>query len=376
MRLRWVALSKESLLIWLISPYLFTARGKCAAMKSILLTKEPSGSSLTAALVEVPIPSLVAGDVLVKMKACGLCGTDLEKLRGEYTAAMPVLGHEAAGVVASTSGDVGDLKEGDRVFPHHHVPCHHCHYCLHGSATMCKEYRTSNIVPGGFSEFFRVPAWNVAGGGVLKLPASMGFEEASMIEPAACCIRALDRCSVNPDDAVLVVGAGPVGMTHSLLLLANKAKVFVSDVSASRLEFARRSGIQSAFDASKVDVPTSVKELTGGRGADVAIVASGNQGAIVQALRSVRRGGKVCLFGVPLKGSRLEYDVSDIFNAEVSLISSYAATDFETKKALDLMTSRHVDFGPLITHRFHLADFDEAVQNALGGKGMKTIITP
>jgi len=240
---------------------------------------------------------------------------------------------------------------------------------------MCKEYRGSNIDPGGFSEIFRVPSWNVKGGGVLKLPAAVGFEEASMIEPAACCIRAFDRCQVSADDSVLVVGAGPVGMTHALLLLSMRAKVYVSDVRETRLAFAGRSGVHSTFDAAKDDVPASVRDLTAGRGADLAIVASGSQRAIVQALKSVRRGGKVCLFGVPVKGSVLDYDISDVFNSEISIISSYAATDVETKRALAMMADRRVDFGSLITHRFSLDDFDKAVKTAVRGEGMKTIIT-
>jgi L-iditol 2-dehydrogenase len=345
-------------------------------LKSVLLERGPGAVAPTATLTEVSVPDLSEGDLMVSMRACGLCGTDLEKLHGEYTAAMPVLGHEAVGVVASTRGDVGELREGDRVFPHHHVPCHRCHYCRHGNETMCKEYRASNIEPGGFSELFRVPSWNVKGGGVLRLPPSVGFEEASMIEPAACCIRALDRCGVEADDSVLIVGVGPVGMTHALLLLSMRAKVFASDVSETRLDFAEKLGVHRAFDAAKDDVPASVKELTAGRGADLSIVASGSQKAIVQALRSVRRGGKVCLFGVPVKGSALDYDFSDVFNSEISIVSSYAATDVETKKALDMMEARRVDFRSLITGRFHLADFDGAVRAAARGEGMKTIIIP
>ena len=345
-------------------------------MKAVLLRRRPGAAEASAQLEDVPLPRLSEGELMVSMRACGLCGTDIEKLHGQYTAAMPVLGHEATGIVSAVQGEAGGFREGDRVFPHHHVPCHRCYYCLHGNETMCKEYKTSNIEPGGFSEFFRVPSWNVAGGGVLKLPPNVGFEEASMIEPAACCIRALDRCSVEPDDRVLVVGAGPLGMTHALLLLSMKARVLLSDVSATRLEFAAGLGVQSTVDATKTEVPAFVREETGGRGADLAIVASGNPKAIVQALRSVRKGGKVCLFGVPVKGSVLDYDFSEIFNSEVSVISSYAATDRETAKALLLMAERRVELGSLITNRYALSDFDKAVEAASRGEGMKTVVTP
>ena len=344
-------------------------------MKSVLLKRATAGDGLSAVLSDVPLPALDEGDLLVEMKACGLCGTDIEKLHGQYTAAMPVLGHEAVGVVAATGGQSEGFKEGDRVFPHHHVPCHRCHYCLRGNETMCTDYRTSNLHPGGFSEFFRVPAWNVKGGGVLSLPPNVGFEEASMIEPAACCIRALDRCGVSPGDSVLIVGAGPVGMIHTLLLLSMKAQVFVSDISRPRLEFAEKVGAASVVDASKEEVTPVVRELTSGRGADVVMVASGSQTAIVQALKSVRKGGKVCLFGVPMKGSIIDYDISDVFNSEVSIVTSYAATDVETAKALDLIVRRRVDFGSLITHRFSLDEFPKALEMAVRGEGMKTIVT-
>ncbi|MDV3244413.1 MAG: alcohol dehydrogenase catalytic domain-containing protein [Nitrososphaerales archaeon] len=345
-------------------------------MKSVLLRRPPGESGIRAQVLEVPIPPLGAGELLVEMKACGLCGTDIEKALGQYTASMPVLGHEAVGVVAAVGNGVKGLKVGDRVFPHHHVACLECYYCRHGSETMCLEYRKSNLDPGGFSEFFRVPAWNVSHGGVLGLPDSVGFDEASLIEPVACCIRALDKCGVSPGDSVLVVGAGPVGMAHALLLLSRKATVMVSDVNKGRIGFAEAAKVGPVIDASKVNVADSVRKETAGRGADLAIVASGNKEAIVQALSSVRRGGKVCLFGVPVKGSVLDYDVSDAYNSEVSIISSYGAAESDTSRALDIISRRTVNLGSLITHRFHIEEFDKGVETVVAGRGMKVVITP
>jgi len=329
-----------------------------------------------AQVEEVPVPSIGPGELLVQMKACGLCGTDIEKLHGEYTAAMPVLGHEAVGIVSRVEGKVEGIKEGDRVFPHHHVPCHNCYYCRRGNETMCDHYKTSYLDPGGFSEFIRVPEWNVSHGGVLKVPERLSFDEASLVEPTACCIRAIERCGVEEGDSVLVVGAGPVGMTHALLLASMKARVMVSDISDDRLNFARGSHLGAVLDAGKLDVPQEVKRATEGRGADLAIAASGSLRAIEQALKSVRKGGKVCIFGVPPKGSILQYDVSDPYNSEVSLFSSYAATDVDTAKALKLIASRRIDFASLITHRFRIEEFDRAVETMSSGKGMKVVITP
>ncbi len=345
-------------------------------MKSVLLRAPPGATAARAQVVEVPVPSIGREELLIEMKACGLCGTDIEKMFGQYTASLPVLGHEAVGVVAGIGGAVKGFKMGDRVFPHHHVPCLNCYYCRHGSETMCQEYRKTNLDPGGFSEFFRVPAWNTSHGGVLKLPDNVSFEEASLTEPVACCIRALDRCGVRADDSVLVVGAGPVGMAHALILVSRKAKVMVSDVSQGRLKFAEAAGVGLVIDANKRDVGEAVRKETSGRGADLAIVASGSKAAIIQALRSVRRGGKVCLFGVPEKGTVLDYDMSDLLNSEVSVVSSNAATEKETTMALGMISLRGVKLASLITHRFRIEEFEKGVEAVTRGTGMKVVITP
>jgi len=338
-------------------------------MKSVFL--RPTG----VCIEETSLPVLKRGDILVEMKACGLCGTDIEKLHGRYVASQPVLGHEAAGIVADIGEGVESVKVGDRVFPHHHVPCYKCHYCLHGSETMCPHYRSSNYDPGGFSEYFRVPAWNVEGGGVLTLPDDMSFEEASLIEPTACCIRSLNKCNLSGDETVLLIGAGPIGLTHLLLLSLRKARVMVSDIVTSRLELAERLGASTVLNAARQDVPSQVRDQTNDVGADLVMVASGSLEAVMQALRSVRKGGRICLFGVPARGSKLDYDISDVFNSEVSIITSNAATDRETKAALELMQERKLTLLPLITHRFRLEEIQKAIDTALEGSCGKIVVT-
>jgi L-iditol 2-dehydrogenase len=345
-------------------------------LKAVLLRNAGPPGTVGVEVSDVPVPQIGGGELLVEMKACGLCGTDIEKARGEYTAALPVLGHEAVGVVTSVAGETIGFREGDRVFAHHHVPCGECYYCVRGDETACKQYRGSNIYPGGFSEFYRVPEWNVSKGGVLRLPEQLGFDVATLIEPLGCCLRALHKCGVGPDNSVLVVGAGPVGILHSILLLSRTAKVMVSDISEPRLAFARRTRVESVIDARRKDVAKEVRERTAGRGADVAIVASGSQKAVLQAFRSVRTGGKICLFGVPAKGSILDYDLSNIYNAEVSMLPSYGTTDVETAEALSLIAADPERFQPVITHRFHIPEFPSALETAVSGAGMKIVITP
>ncbi len=345
-------------------------------MKSVVLEPGPGGSHLKARLVEVKDQVPGPGELVVGMEACGLCGTDLEKIRGEYTASMPRIGHEAVGRVASVGEGVVEFKAGDPVFPHHHVPCYECYLCRAGAETMCERYRTSNLDPGGFSESFRVPAWNVQKGGVLKLPDGMDFRVASMIEPLACCVRALVMCKVLEGDTVLVAGAGPVGMSHALLLREMGAKVIVSDVSEPRLEFAGKTGVDVVLNVARADVPGRVKSESGGRGADLAIVATGSKEAILQGLRAIRKGGTVCLFGVPHKGSVLDYDLSEFYNSGQHMVTSYAATEKDTKEALRILSAREEDFRSLITHTFPLERFEEAVEAATTARAMKVVVTP
>ena len=344
-------------------------------MKSVVLRPREGGEGLVPAVVELAPPVPGPGELVVRLAVCGLCGTDLEKIRGEYAASMPVIGHEAVGTVAAVGKGVRGFKEGDRVFPHHHVPDYTCYLCRAGNETMCDHYRSSNLDPGGFSEYFRVPRWNLDGGGVLVLPKGMSFEVASLIEPLACCVRSTRKCGVGRGQTVLVAGAGPVGMMHALLLKGAGANVIISDVSEERLKIAGRAKAGVVIDA-RGDVPGSVRAESGGRGADVAIIASGSRAAIIQGLRSVRKGGRVCLFGVPPKGSVLDYDVSELYINEREIDSTYGAVEGETRAALKVLSARGGEFGGLVTHRFPIERFSEAIGAASEGAGMKVVVTP
>ncbi|MDG6934674.1 MAG: alcohol dehydrogenase catalytic domain-containing protein [Nitrososphaerota archaeon] len=338
-------------------------------MKAVIY--DPAGG-FKVRTIEAPHPA--PGELLVKMKVCGLCGTDLEKIHGTYTAAMPVVGHEPAGVVEETGQGVKGFSPGDRVFVHHHVPCGECELCIAGNPTMCNRYRSSNIVPGGFSEYFIAPAWNVERGGVLKLPDKLDFEDGALIEPTACCIRGLQRAGAKNAKTAVVVGSGPVGLTHVRLLSRSGTRVFVSDVNKKRLAIAYDMGAEEAYDASQTDVPDSIRRKTSGLGADLAIVAAGSPAAVTQAVRSIRKGGKICLFGVPIKGSRLEYDLSDLFNSEQSIETSYGASEIETNLALQMMKDDDLGLRKMITHRFRLEEFEKAVELSMKGESLKTVM--
>ncbi|MEW5841084.1 zinc-dependent dehydrogenase [Nitrososphaera sp.] len=329
---------------------------------------------------EVSVPAMAAegGDVLVRMRACGLCGSDLEKVYGEYGMSSGRLGHEPAGEVVAVGRSVKGFAPGDRVFIHHHVPCYSCHYCLHGDYTMCPEYQRSNIAPCGLAEQFLVPEWNVSRGGLIKLPDSMTFDEASLIEPLACCIRAWNKCSFQRGDDIAILGAGPAGLMHVLLAKAFGAgKIFVSDINDFRLKYAERYGVQAAFNSiTASDFIQKIREQTGGRGVDIAVVATGSMKALVQAFDMTRKAGKVMLFGVPPKGSEMSYDMSRLYSSEHSLIPSYAASEVETNQAVKLIAEKRLDIASLITHRFDIKDASEAIRCAHEARdAMKVVVT-
>lgn len=336
-------------------------------MKAVLL------EDCKVVIKDIEIPKLQEGDVLVKMKACGLCGTDLEKISCQYVASQPILGHEPTGIVEESTVDW--LKKGDRVFAHHHVPCYECYYCRKGSPTMCPYYRKTNLDPGGFAEYFRVPAWNVKRGGILKLPDNVSFDEGAFIEPLATVVRAQRRVRIDEGDTVFIVGAGPMGLLHAAMAKVNRAgTIITSDISDFRVDFSYKVGVNYSINSKKVNVVDEVKKLTDGRGADVTIVASGSPRAILDGLYSTRKGGRVLLFGVPYKGTILNYDISELLNNEISIISSNAAVEEDTREALNIIASKRIDVTKLITNKFPLEQFNEAIRVANEGKSIKIII--
>ncbi len=325
---------------------------------------------------DVPSPVIGDGDVLVKMKACGLCGSDLEKIYGHYGMVSQRLGHEPAGVIEAVGKNVKDFKVGDRVFVHHHVPCYACHYCKHEDYTMCPDYQKSNLDPCGLAEVFLVPEWNVSRGGIIKLPDNVSFEEAAMIEPLACCIRAINKANITNIDDVAVIGVGPAGIMHVLLAKAFGAnRVFALDINNFRLDFAKKMGAALTVDISK-ESPSIIREATDGRGVDVAIVATSNTKAFLQSLELTRSGGKVILFGVPPKGSNVQLDVNHVFSNEIKLIPSLAASEKETNHALELIKTKRVNIKSIITHRFSLERVSDAIKCAYEAKdAMKVVVT-
>jgi L-iditol 2-dehydrogenase len=330
----------------------------------------------TIQLIDLPIPRFDNNELLVRMRACGVCGTDLEKVRGEQIT-PPVLGHEVAGEIEEVGKDITQFTRGDRVVVHHHISCRSCFYCKNALETLCEAFPNSNLDPCGFAEFFRVPRTLVAGGTVYRLPDELSFEEGTLVEPTACCIRALRKSGIKPGSSVAVFGTGPVGLLHmQLLKLHGAAPTYGVDILESRRRAAMRLGATSALDPTTENIEKTLREGTDDQGVDHAIVATGSTKAFEQACKSVRKGGTVTLFGAPARGASVSLDISNLFLREITFRSSYSTSETEMRIALDLIAHKRIEASQLITHKLPLREVNEAFHLAMDGeKAVKVVVT-
>jgi len=319
-------------------------------------------------------PKISHDEILVKMKACGICGSDLMEwyLKGR---APLFLGHEPSGIIAETGDKVEDFKVGDRVFVHHHVACLTCHYCIRGKYTMCEQFGKTQITPGGFAEYFRVPAANLKID-TLKIPNNLSFEEATLIEPVACCIRAMRKCNVQPSDTIAIIGAGPSGIINTMLLRNSASKIIVSDVIDYRLKVAKRLGADLTINPTNEDFVEKLKNATDGRGADLVVVTAPSIEAFLEGVQVCRRGGTLCLFAPTPPEVQARISPHRLFFLEITMIPSYSTSHVETRMALEMISSRRVKANELITHRFPLTQIQDAFKTAVETREcLKVVIT-
>ncbi len=320
-----------------------------------------------------PQPEAGPDDIVVGMKACGICGSDL--MDWYLRSRVPlVLGHEPAGIVTEVGRNVENLELGDRVFVHHHVACLTCHYCIRGDYTMCKQFGETHIHPGGFAEFFRVPAENLQKD-TFEIPENVSFEQATLIEPTACCIRAQNKLGIQAGDVVAVIGAGPSGILHCLLSkMTGASKVVAGDLVDYRLRIARKLGADLTVNPDRENLNEIVDNATDGRGADVVIITAPARRALTDGMRICRRGGTVCLFAPTQPGQFARISPHRLFFSEIALIPSYSTSHVETRIALQLIASGRIPAEDLITHRFPLSRVEEAFRTAVKTKQCLKIV--
>jgi len=316
---------------------------------------------------EMPKPKIGPDEILVEMKACGICGSDLMEWYLKNRAPL-VLGHEPCGVIVEVGDKVENFKVGERVFVHHHVACLTCHHCLRGDYTMCEKFGQTHIHPGGFAEYFKVPAPNLQTD-TLKIPDNLSFEEATLIEPVACCVRALKKCKVQPGDTVVIIGAGPSGIIHTMLSRSlGASQIIVSDLINYRLEAARRFGADLAINPRSERLVKKVEEATSGIGADIVVVTVPNIKALSDGMDVCRKGGTVCLFAPASPNEYIRVSPHRLFFSEIKIVPSYSASHIETRTALNLISSGRTKAKELITHRFSLNRVEDAFKTATKSK--------
>ncbi len=326
---------------------------------------------------EAPVPRPGAGEIVVRIDACGVCGSDALVWYVERKAPI-VLGHEPAGLVAAVGAGVREVREGDRVFVHHHAPCGGCEECRRRLWSNCATWRAAHLDPGGFAEFARVSATTVARD-TLVLPDHMDMETATFIEPVACCSRAVRRQGgVQLGDAVLVIGLGAMGQVIAQLARDEGAgTVLGSDFDADRRELALTLGADQVFDPAHGDVVDAVRRATHGRGADVVIVCPGDARAIHDGIAAAAPGARIVCF-TPLPPDRpITLDQAKLYFREITLLQSYSCGPDETREALTALAGGTVQVRPLVTHRAGLDGVADALERARGKRdGLKTVVYP
>jgi len=327
-------------------------------------------------LEEMPTPQIGHGELLVRVEASGICGSDVMEWYRLDKAPL-VLGHEIGGQIAAVGDGVDGYHEGDRVSAAHHVPCNTCHYCLSGHHTVCDTLRQTNFDPGGFAEYIRLPAINVEHG-VFLLPDEVSYEQATFIEPLACILRGQRQAHMQPGQSVLIIGSGIAGLLHvQLARTLGAGCVVATDVVDYRLKAAQQFGADATFHAED-DLPTQMRQVNQGRLADVVIVCTGATSAIVQALQSVARGGTVLFFAPTAPDVTIPLSINDIFwRNEITLTTSYAGSPADYAAALELLRTRRVHVDEMITHRLSLEEAGIGFQLVADAQNsIKVIIEP
>lgn len=326
-------------------------------------------------LQELPTPKIGPGELLVKVLASGICGSDVMEWYRIKKAPL-VLGHEIAGEIVELGKGIERYKTGDRVFVSHHIPCNTCHYCLSGHHTVCETLHTTNYDPGGFAEYIRVPRLNVERG-VFLLPEEVSFEEGTFIEPLACVIHGQRLAKLQPGQSVLILGSGISGLLHLLLARCLGAgRVIATDINEYRLRIAQQFKADAVINA-REDIPTRLRQVNDNRLAELVIVCTGAFLAFTQALQSVDRGGTVLFFASTEPDAELPVPVNKFWRNEIKLMPSYGNSPSDATESIELIRAGRIPVRKMITHRLSLA------QTGLGfklvaeaKKSLKVIIEP
>lgn len=320
---------------------------------------------------DIPLPELSSDEVLVQVRVVGLCQSDIKKIRYPLYEPPRIFGHETAGVISAVGEAVTGWQVGQRVVVMHHIPCMHCTYCLNENFSMCEVYKnittTAGFAPsgGGFAEYVKVPGHIVRNGGLIPIPDSVTFEQASFVEPTNCCLKAVKKARVEPGQTVLITGAGPIGLMFVMLVNYFGARAIATDLLPSRLEKALELGAEAAFDARNPDLGDRIKEQTGGMGVDTSILAVPSEKAFFQALDCTRKGGKILFFAEFPDEVEIPINPNILYRREIDLMGSYSSSYRVQGLATDIVFNKRIDVDKLVSDKYPLQELAAAVERAV-----------
>ncbi|MGB7494196.1 MAG: alcohol dehydrogenase catalytic domain-containing protein [Candidatus Acidiferrum sp.] len=318
---------------------------------------------------EVAVPEVGDGEVLIKVAACGICGTDIKKIFRRYVEPPQILGHELAGTVVVVGRGVTKWNLGDRVMSFHHIPCGECFYCKNRLFSQCKQYKSTGLTGGftpnggGFGEYVKAMPW-VAERGVVALPDNVSFEEATFIEPINTILKAVQKARVATGETVLIIGCGPIGLQLLMVTKTAGARIYTSDPMGTRRAKSVELGALESFDPISGKLMEEVRTRTGGRGADAVLVAVAHPTVVVEALAAARPGGRVLLFAANDPVTKIEFPAAAVGIDEKEILGSYSAAVDIQQSAAALVLEKKLPVMEIVTHRFPLARIQEALELA------------
>lgn len=337
---------------------------------------------MTFDVEDAPLPEVPEGGLLLKVIACGLCGSDLRTLRsGHRKVTFPwIIGHEICGKVAKVGAKYGGWwREGDLLAVGPVVYCGRCDFCVNGQYELCERYREiAQAWPGGFAEYIAIPEEAVRLGTIRPVPEGLDPVHAAISEPVSSCVNAQERGRVGVGDTVVIIGAGPIGSIHcSLARVRGADRIIIADIVEDRLKMAEAFRPDSTVNAASTDLVEAVFSLTGGKGADVVITATPAPSAVVQAVEMARKGGRILVFGgLPKENNKPGVDINAVHYKALHLIGTTTFAPRHQRTALHLMASGRIDADRLVTHRFPLSEFKQGAAMALEGKVLKAVFLP
>ena len=318
---------------------------------------------------EVPVPEVGPKEVLIKVAACGVCGTDIKKIFQRYVEPPQILGHELAGTVVAVGSGVTKWKLGDRVMSFHHIPCGKCFFCERRLFSQCKQYKTTGLTGGftpnggGFGEYVKAMPW-VAERGMVALPDDVGFDEATFIEPINTVVKAVQKARVAADETVLVIGCGPIGLQLLMVAKTTGARICTSDPMATRRAKSINLGALDSFDPVSGKLVEEVRARTEGRGVDAVLVAVAHPAVVLEALAAARPGGRVLLFAANDPVTKIEFPAAAVGIDEKEILGSYSAAVDIQDSAASLVLGKKLPVLDIVTHRFPLARIQEGLELA------------